>query len=323
MKKSIAVRKSARRNFRPSLECLETRLTPSAYTVSSLADSGPGTLRAAITSVNGDNTYGNNTPDVIDFSVAGVIKLTSGPLPAITYTVKIDGTSAPGFGNSPVVEVDNNGFAGLTIDASDSSLASLSIVNANGPGVTLVGYTVLPNGQGGAVDATVVGNYIGLALDGSVAANSGVGLFINGAPGDTIGGPTAADRNVISGNGGGGIQVESNGGASILGNFIGTDTAGKAAAANQGNGITCETGIDWNSVGGCTIGGTESGDGNIIAFNTQYGVVVNGGSRDAIRENSIFDNGAGGHPADEQWQRQSASPLFGRGLSAHSHHNRG
>ncbi len=89
MEKSNPVWKSSRRRFRPRLESLETRLTPSAYTVSSLADSGPGSLRAAITSVNGDNTA-----DVIDFSVAGVIELTSGPLPDITNTVNIDGTSA-------------------------------------------------------------------------------------------------------------------------------------------------------------------------------------------------------------------------------------
>src|SRR6202521_4080735 len=99
MKKLTPVRKSTRTTFRPRLESLETRLTPTTYTVSSLADSGPGSLRAAITSVNADTTA-----DEIDFSVAGVIKLTSGALPAITNTVKIDGSTAPGFAGAPVVE---------------------------------------------------------------------------------------------------------------------------------------------------------------------------------------------------------------------------
>ncbi|HQU45931.1 MAG TPA: DUF4214 domain-containing protein [Pirellulales bacterium] len=294
MKKPIPVRKSPRPTFRPSLECLEKRLTPSNYTVSSLADSGPGSLRAAITSVNGDDT-----PDVIDFSVAGAIKLTSGPLPAITNSVTIDGTSAPGFDNTPVVEIDNNGFAGLTINAQDSSLASLSIVNANGPGVTLTGYTG-HLGSGGANDGTVVGNYIGLALDGSIAANTGVGLFIDGATGETIGGTTPLDRNVISGNGAGGIQAGSSGGGDymsedILGNFVGTDPTGQAAAANQGNGITLFSGQgSFVGVGGTTVGGTDPGDANTIAFNTQYGVVVDEGNHNAISENSIFNNGVGG-----------------------------
>lgn len=293
MKKSIAVRRLARRTFRPSLECLEARLTPSAYTVSSLADAGPGSLRAAITSVNGDHTA-----DVIDFSVAGVIQLTSGPLPAITNTVNIDGTSAPGFTGAPVVEIDNNGFAGLTIDASDSRLASLSIVYANGPGVTLLGFNS-HIGSGGANDVTVVGNYIGLALDGSVAANTGVGLFVDGTTDDTIGGTAPLDRNVISGNGAGGIQVGGGGDGmneNILGNFIGTDPTGQAAAANQGNGITLFSGPGGSFItpGGSTVGGTDPGDGNVIAFNTQYGVVVDSGYGNAITENSIFKNAAGG-----------------------------
>jgi parallel beta-helix repeat protein len=294
MKKSIAARKSTRPTFRPSLESLEKRLTPSAYTVSSLADSGPGSLRAAITSVNGDSTA-----DVIDFSVAGVIRLTSGALPTITNTVKVDGTSAPGFDNSPVVEIDNNGFAGLTINAPNSTLASLSVVNADGPGVTLLGSGGLELGGGGS-EVTVIGNYIGLALDGSVAANTGVGLFLDSSTGDTIGGTTPLDRNVISGNGAGGIEVGPSGPfgltGNILGNFIGTDPTGQAAAANQGNGITIFAGVGdrGNLSGAFTVGGTDHGAGNTIAFNSQYGIVVDTGHGNTISENSIFNNGAGG-----------------------------
>src|SRR6266478_3294805 len=98
--KNSSRRRRSRTTFRPRLESLETRLTPTTFTVSSLSDSGDGSLRAAITSANADNTA-----DKIDFSVAGVIKLTSGALPAITNTVKVNGRSAPGFANAPVVEI--------------------------------------------------------------------------------------------------------------------------------------------------------------------------------------------------------------------------
>ncbi len=276
MKDTVARRRS-RPTFRPRLESLETRLTPTTYTVSSLADSGTGSLRAAITSVNGDTTA-----DEIDFSVAGVIQLTSGALPAITNTVKIDGTTAPGFANAPVVEIDNHGFAGLSLNGSNSNLVSLSIVNANGPGVTL-----------GAGNITVVSNYIGLALDGSVAANTGAGLFVNANSenlGDTIGGATALARNVISGNGGDGIDLGVDSiqeAATVEGNFIGTDPTGQAAAANHGNGITIFSSAN-------TIGGTDSGAGNTIAFNSQSGIVVNDGYGNAILSNSIFNNGSQG-----------------------------
>ena len=277
MKTSISVRKlarpKARPTFRPCLECLESRLALSAYTVSNLADAGPGSLRAAITSVNGDSTA-----DVIDFSVSGIIKLTSGPLPAITNTVKIDGTTAPGgYGQDAVVEIDNNGFAGLTIAAPNSTLTTQSIVNANGPGVTLEGDNI-----------TVVGNLIGIAPDGSVAANTGVGLFIDNSTGDKIG-AVGVNGNTISGNGGGGIQLGTSGApqfvqsATILGNYIGTQYGGGIALPNQGNGITVFS-------TGNTIGGTAYGAPNTIANNTGSGVVVNAGTQDAIQGNSIFNN---------------------------------
>ncbi len=286
MKNPVARRRS-RTTFRPGLESLEARLTPTTYTVSSLADSGVGSLRAAITSVDADNTA-----DEIDFSVAGVIKLTSGAMPAITKTVKIDGSTAPGFAGAPVVEIDNNAFAGLTLSgASNSTLAGLSIVNASGAGVTLNGTLSEGIEPGNGYNITVVGNYIGLALDGSVAANTGFGLQIDNSESDTIGGTAPVDRDVISGNGAGGIQIvfgtseEEFGpeGANILGNFIGTDPSGKAAAPNQGNGITISGNA--NNI----IGGTDSGAGNIIAFNSQSGIAIE--SATEILSNSIFSNG--------------------------------
>ncbi len=286
--KNTPVLRRFRPTFRPYLESLETRLTPTTYTVSSLADSGAGSLRAVITSVNDDTT-----PDEIDFSVAGVIQLASA-LPAITNTVKIDGTTAPGFAGAPIVEIDNNGFAGLTFSASNSTLASLSIVNANGAGVTLNGTQEVGFESPTGSNITVVGNYIGFALDGSVVANTGVGLQINNSEADTIGGTAPLDRNVISGNGAGGIQIEFGPpeegfgpeGDNILGNFIGTDPTGQNAAGNQGNGITT-MGITINA-----IGGTDPGDGNIITFNSQSGVAMESANR--ILSNTIFNNGSNG-----------------------------
>jgi hypothetical protein len=214
-----------------------------------------GTLRAAIISVNGDSTS-----DEIDFSVAGVFQLTSGALPAITNTVTIDGTTAPGGANVPVVEIDNNGFAGLTIDASNSSLAGLSIVNANGAGVALQGNSI-----------TVVGNYIGLALDGSVAANQGNGIVVSSSS-DTIGGTAAGAGNVISGNSANGILVENptTSGSVIQGNFIGTNAAGSAAIGNTLSGVLLQTS------GAATIGGSTPGAGNVISGNMNNGVEISG-----------------------------------------------
>ena len=283
--KHASHRRRSQAIFRPFLESLESRLTPTTFTVSSLADSGAGSLRAAIASVNSDTTA-----DVIDFSVAGVIQLTSGALPAITNVVTIDGTSAPGFTDAPVVEIDNNGFAGLTLTASSSSLKSLSIVNANGAGVTLHGVTTNSSATGASM--AIRGNFIGLALDGSVAPNTGAGLVVDDSRFDTIGGGSSIDRNVISGNGGDGIQIGPSGGQTnldtfIISNFIGTDPTGQAPAPNQGNGITV-------LAEGNEIGDFTGSFGNTIAFNGQAGVEVDGGAFNVIQSNSIFGNAGPG-----------------------------
>jgi hypothetical protein len=110
----------------------------------------------------------------------------------------------------------------------------------------------------------------------------------------TIGGTTSADRNVISGNGAGGVSINngysgfhsySPNGALIEGNFIGTDPTGQKAAPNQGNGVTIVN-------PGSAIGWTDSGAGNTIAFNTQAGISMAPGS--SVVGNSIFANGATG-----------------------------
>ncbi|CAN5389196.1 hypothetical protein BH10PLA2_BH10PLA2_12940 [soil metagenome] len=290
MMQSTRVRTSTRPTFRPCFESLETRLTPAVYTVSSLADSGDGSLRAAITSAN-SNPAGS--ADEIDFSVTGVIKLTSAALPPITNTLNLNGRSAPNFAGVPLLEIENNGFAGLTLEGSNSVLAALSIVNANGAGVTLSGFIYSFGGTSAGQGISVVGNYIGLALDGSRAANTGYGVQTLNSN-STIGGTTVADRNVISGNGAGGICINngysgfhsySPNGAFVVGNFIGTDPTGQSAAPNKGNGV-----IIVNP--GSTVGSTDPGAGNTIAFNTQAGISMAPGS--GVVGNSIFANGTRG-----------------------------
>src|SRR5262245_1870838 len=78
--------------FRPILEALEGRHLLAAFVVTNLGDAGAGSLRQALLDAN--HTAG---PDLIRFRVAGTIRLTSGALPAVTGTVNIDGTTAPGF----------------------------------------------------------------------------------------------------------------------------------------------------------------------------------------------------------------------------------
>src|SRR5262249_22917581 len=89
------------------------------FTVTTVADSGPGSLRDLILDLNGDHRGGT-----IIFAIPGPgpyrIALTS-PLPAITVPVVIDGTTQPGFSGAPVIELDGSGAGasadGLTVAA--------------------------------------------------------------------------------------------------------------------------------------------------------------------------------------------------------------
>src|SRR5438128_274607 len=74
-------RKQQRKPTTPRLflEQLEDRVVPSTFTVSNLLDGGNGSLRKAILDANA-----HAGADVINFSVAGTILLTSGALPTIT-----------------------------------------------------------------------------------------------------------------------------------------------------------------------------------------------------------------------------------------------
>jgi hypothetical protein len=152
---------------------LEGRQLMATFAVTSLGDAGAGTLRQAIVQSNG--TPG---PDMIQFDVAGTIRLGRASLPSITDPVTIDGTTAPGFAGSPVVTLDFHGTRGLNFarGADGSDLRALSLVRAGTAGVTL-----------NASHVTVEGNDIGVLADGVTAAgNRGDGVRINAGSRDNL-----------------------------------------------------------------------------------------------------------------------------------------
>ena len=116
-----SARKSGRRRgHRLSAESLEPRLALASYTVTSLADSGPGTLRSLIEQANSDPAA-----DEISFGkLTGAIALQSS-LPTITTDLKISATrpvTIDAKGKSAIFGVDG---PGLTV-----SLQRLTLVNA-------------------------------------------------------------------------------------------------------------------------------------------------------------------------------------------------
>ncbi|MFA6436117.1 MAG: hypothetical protein WCW30_03205 [Candidatus Gracilibacteria bacterium] len=151
----------------------------------------------------------------------------------------------------------------------------------------------------GDAGATVLGNYIGLDAGGTVAVPNGIGVFFTN---DTypnavqIGGTTAGERNIISGNTNYGISISgTHQNTKIIGNYIGTNVVGTAALANGQSGIRFDNGA-CSAVGNCLIGGTASGEGNVISGNTNYGIETAGGTPASlwqITANYIGTNAAG------------------------------
>ena len=138
----------------------------------------------------------------------------------------------------------------------------------------------------------VRGNLVGLNAAGTLALPNPNGFFIhNGAANTRIGGTTAADRNVISGNSSRGIEVSINAptGTIIQGNYIGLDAAGTGEVPNN-TGVILLAGAT-----GTKIGGTVAGARNVISGNTSHGVFVGDSNTvgTVIQGNRIGTNAAG------------------------------
>jgi len=279
-------------------EQLERRELLATFTVSSLGDSGAGTLRQAILSAN--SAAGS---DVINFGVIGTIKPASA-LPVIIDSVLIDGNTAPGFAGRPKVEVDGSlagGASGLFVRAANSTIRGLAINNFAG----LAGIVI------GGSNNTVTGNFVGTNLNGTAAKPNARGIVVSPtvnfvpASNNLIGGASAATRNVISGNTGEGILIGGGQSTIVLGNFIGTSVSGTAAIPNGGDGvqITKFSPIVFSEGPGAAgffnqIGGVGLREGNRIRNNGGAGVAVIDGALNVIRGNSIVNQGGLGIDLD-------------------------
>jgi CSLREA domain-containing protein len=182
-----------------------------------------------------------------------------------------------------------NGSAGIYItNNSDSNLIQDNVISENdGRGIFI--------GVGDSDDNTIAGNLIGTDPSGSTAmGNFFEGVLVNGVSGTTIGGTSPSTRNVISGNGSGGVLIT--GGATsttVSGNYIGVAGDGQTALGNGSNGPS--SGVEASSgATGTTIGGTASGATNVVSGHADDGVLITGsGTAATVQGNRIGTNAAG------------------------------
>ena len=268
---------------------------PLTNIVTTTADYGPGSLRAAI-------YYATDHPgSAIRFDIPtsdpgysnGVfnIHLTGMLPPLVANGTIIDGSTQPGFAGKPLIFVDGSQILSETF-TSDTFLiysASNQIKNLSFSGFDWNGLTLE---YADATNNTISGCWFGLDFSGTnPAPNAYQGILIaNGASGNVIGGTNALERNVISGNSQYGIFITDSNttGNVVLGNYIGTDASGTNAVPNGKSGVLIGGGANAN-----LIGSTNPAGRNILSGNTEYGIYLTNTLGNIISGNYIGLDGSG------------------------------
>jgi hypothetical protein len=211
--------------------------------------------------------------NVIATNLRGV--LLSGP-GAIGNTVQdnLIGTDPAGTGDL------GNALEGVRIDNASDNLVTgnatgSQVISGNDVGVLIIGNAATRN--------RVLGNFIGTDITGTFdLGNSQEGVRIENAPGNSIGGSSSADRNVISANHWGVVITGPQSLFNVVqGNSIGTGITGQEGLGNELDGVLVNQTASSN-----LIGGMPAAAGNAIAFNRRDGVRI----EDVSVSNTILSN---------------------------------
>lgn len=199
--------------------------------------------------------------------------------------IGFSGGTVPPYNGPPSSDQSNLTYLpnedGITVTSSGNVIggtdpgAGNTISNNRRYGVRLIGP--------GASGNTIQGNIVGLTPTGDTTlGNAFDGVRLDGAPGNLIGGPTVAARNVISGNNRG-IDLNGAGatGNVVQGNFIGTAADGVTDLGNAVEGLVLDN-APANTIGGTdtaiTVTSTDPVTGNVLTTlsNVTQGNVISG-----------------------------------------------
>ncbi|MEZ6136871.1 MAG: PKD domain-containing protein [Pirellulaceae bacterium] len=281
-----------------------------------VSGNGSGGIRIAGVDTNANQVLGNY---IGTNKTATVAVSNGGEGVSVVFSAAANwiGGDLPGEGNV----VSGNTFAGIAV----SSFATGTEIRGNLVGLGADGSTALPNLEGGVliqapnntlgstlsrnvisenvawgigVDAngtgvTIVGNLIGTDSTGKLdRGNEGFGVWILNGTGNTIGGPSSAHRNVISGNEDSGIAISGApaSGNKVQGNYIGTDVDGSFRIQNDQQGVIVSS--SGNFIGSDLDSLNDENEGNVISGNVQSGVLLQG-SNNSVSGNLIGLNAVG------------------------------
>lgn len=277
------------------------------------------------------NNVGGVTGNLVQGNFIGTNATGNAPIPN-DAGVFFNGSDITVGGTTPAAGnlISSNAGSGVQINTS----ATNNAVQGNFIGTNAAGLAALPNGENGvsvtdapnnqiggtaagarnlisgnqltgvvvfgatATGNTIQGNFVGTDVTGNSALpNANVGILINGAPNNTIGGTIAGAGNLISGHTVNffsvGIEVQAgSSGTQIQGNLIGTNAAGTAAIPNN-SGVFV---ISSNNA----IGGASAAARNVISGNANIGVAIGGGGNRERHPGQLHRHRYNWHPEPRQ-----------------------
>ena len=261
-------------------------------TVTSLADSGAGSLRAAFAAAT--------TGDTINFNVSGTINLTSGSLvnagKNLTVTGQGQSVVIDGAGNGGASTISLTGGAAVTVNLSYLTLQNATGV-ASGGGIEdkvnlNADHLYVTNnsaGQGGGIDAPIAGTSLTIT-NSTIAGNSATGN-VGGVFASTIASLTMINDTVANNSAAAGGGVVSTATTTL----IEDSTIVGNSATGQGGGLVAQntTITLTNSIvsGNTAATGKDIGQNGAVTFNVSFdaiGVASTGGG-------TTFVNGVNGN----------------------------
>ena len=309
---SGSLRRRAARSKQSCTESLEFRSLLTTFTVTSLADSGAGSLRQAILDAN--NTAGDDEI-VFQSGLNGTIALTSGQM-TISETVEITGNGAANSiidaqGNSRIFEISsgavslsgltlqNGQIAGNNVNYADNTNNGGAIKSLSSGTLTISGSTITGNSTlgGGAHGGAIFSDTGAIVIIESVLSGNrttGDGAYGGGLFGRS--GEVTITRSTLSGNltegasSDGGAVFVANGSVSIKQSTLSANSTtdvfadGGAVFARNNSVVLSQSTVSGNSVQG---NGARGG-----AVFSGYGTVIV--SQSTLTLNSSTQNAGGG-----------------------------
>lgn len=207
---------------------------------------GPGSNRSLIggEGLGQGNVFAGNTADGLDVHGGDGVRVYGN-----YFGVEPDGIT-PGPNGGDDIEIVSTGGAevndteiGTRVNPTAAGSPRCDggcnvIAGAAAHGVDLQGEA----GESPATSTSVLGNYVGLDVDGTAAVpNVGAGVNVGEAAHTIVGGPSAGEANRINGGSAGVLAGPAAGDLAIRGNLIGIDAAGSGTLSPPDDGIVVDS----------------------------------------------------------------------------------